>query len=58
MAIFLANCAIERGAKGRTISEFLFFFFWGVWEGSGLGKWRVRRLLVFKVSFIGDASDA
>jgi hypothetical protein len=56
----LANCAIERGAKGRKITEFLFphFILGGEGEGSGLGKWRVRRLLVFKVGFIGDAFNA
>jgi hypothetical protein len=44
----------EEPREGR--SEFLFphFIFLGGGEGSGLRKWRVRRLLVFKVRFIGD----
>jgi len=36
----LANCAIERGAKVRKKTEFLFPHFILGGEGSGLGKWR------------------
>jgi len=60
----LANCAIERGAKVRKKTEFLFPHFilggggGGRGEGSGWGGWGVGGLLVFKVRFIGDAFNA